>query len=438
LKLSDLTVMELYYSFSILVVLTAFFSFLNSRFLKLPSTIGIMILAMIMSIGLVFFGKMYPEYPLPLFDVIASVDFPSVLLGAMLNFLLFAGAIHIRMHDLRQQRIPIIIFSTLGVVISTVVVAGLMFGVFTLLEMSIPFIECLVFGALISPTDPLAAIAILRKAGIRKPLEIKIAGESLFNDGVGVLLFAIFMPLAMGDAIEITVIHIAGLFVQEAGGGLLVGLVLGYIGSQAIKRINDYKVTVMITVAIVMGGYLVTRYLHISGPLTMVAAGLVIGNYGKATAMSAHDKDYLDKFWEVIDEILNAMLFLIIGFELLLIPDIHQYWLIGCSGIAVVLLARFFSVWIPIRYVPNIGKFDRKTITVLVWCGLRGGVSVALALSLNETIHQNLFLSITYYVVVFSVVIQGLSIGKLMKVQKSMKAQNKPKRAAVPVLMKKT
>jgi CPA1 family monovalent cation:H+ antiporter len=424
--------MELYYSFSILVVLTAFFSFLNSRFLKLPSTIGIMILSMVTSIGLVFLGKTYPEYPLPFFDIIASVDFPSVLLGAMLNFLLFAGAIHVRMHDLRQQRIPIVIFSTLGVVLSTFIVGGLMYGVFMFLEMDVPFIQCLVFGALISPTDPLAAIAILRKAGIRKPLEIKIAGESLFNDGVGVLLFAIFLPLAMGDAVEITVVHVAGLFIQEAGGGLLVGLILGYIGSQAIKRINDYKVTVMITVAIVMGGYLVTRYLHISGPLTMVAAGLVIGNYGKATAMSASDKDYLDKFWEVIDEILNAMLFLIIGFELLLIPEIHQYWLIGCIGIGVVLLARFFSVWLPIRYVPNIGKFDRKTIVVLVWCGLRGGVSVALALSLDPRLHQDLFLSVTYYVVVFSVVVQGLTIGKLISTQKSMKARNKPK--AVPVL----
>jgi CPA1 family monovalent cation:H+ antiporter len=410
--------MELYYSFSILVVLTAFFSFLNSRFLRLPSTVGIMIIAMLTSIALVILGTAYPDFPLPLFDIVASVDFPAVLLSAMLNFLLFAGAIHVSMHDLRQQRLPIIIFSTVGVILSTFIVGTLMYGAFMLLEMSIPFIQCLVFGALIAPTDPLAAISILRKAGIRKSLEIKIAGESLFNDGMSVLLFAIFLPLAMGDPVEITFIHVSGLFVQEAGGGLVVGLLLGYIGSHAIKRINDYKVTVMITVAIVMGGYLITRYLHISGPLTMVAAGLVIGNYGKATAMSASDKDYLDKFWELIDEILNAMLFLIIGFELLIIPDIHQYWLIGCIGIGVVLLARFFSVWLPIRYVPNIGKFDRKTIMILVWGGLRGGVSVALALSLDPSIHQNLFVSITYYVVVFSVVVQGLTIGKFMSMQK--------------------
>jgi CPA1 family monovalent cation:H+ antiporter len=411
--------MELYYTFSILIVLTALFSFLNSRFLKLPSTIGVMIIAMITSIGLVALGKTYPEFPLlPFSNIIASVDFPEVLMGAMLNFLLFAGSIHVSMHDLRKQRIPIMIFSTLGVIISTFVVGALLCVAFMYLEMPIPFLQCLVFGALISPTDPLAAIAILRKAGIRKPLEVKVAGESLFNDGVSVVLFAVLLQLAQGNEVDITFIHITGLFVQEAGGGLFVGILLGYIASQAIKRITDYNVTVMITVAMVMGGYLISRYLHISGPLTMVAAGLVIGNYGKAIAMSRIDKDYLDKFWELIDEILNTMLFLIIGLELLLIPDIKQYWLIGCISIGIVLFARFLSIWLPIRFIPNIGKFDKKTITVLVWGGLRGGVSVALALTLDQNLNQNLFLSITYYVVVFSIVVQGLSIGKLITLQK--------------------
>jgi CPA1 family monovalent cation:H+ antiporter len=411
--------MELYYTFSLLIVLTAIFSYLNSRYLKLPSTIGIMIIAMITSISLVALGKTYPEYPLPFSNIIASVNFPEVLMGAMLNFLLFAGSIHVSMHDLRKQRIPIMIFSTLGVIISTFVVGVLMYFSFMYISIPISLIQCFVFGALISPTDPLAAIAILRKAGIRKPLEVKVAGESLFNDGVSVVLFAVLLQLAQGNEFDITFIHITGLFVQEAGGGLFMGILLGYIGSHAIKRITDYNVTVMITVAIVMGGYLITRYLHISGPLTMVAAGLVIGNYGKATAMSRVDKDYLDKFWELIDEILNAMLFLIIGFELLLIPDIRQYWLIGCVSIVVVLLARFFSIWLPIRFIPNIGKFDGKTITILVWGGLRGGVSVALALSLDQNLNQNLFLSITYYVVVFSIVVQGLSIGRLMSLQKT-------------------
>jgi monovalent cation:H+ antiporter, CPA1 family len=410
--------MDLYYTFSVLIVLAAIFSYLNLRFLKLPSTIGIMIIAMAVSLTLVGVGKSYPHLSVRFSSIIASVNFSEVLMGAMLNFLLFAGAIHISLHDLRKQRIPVMIFSTLGVIISTVVVGSLMYLAFVALGMQIPFIQCLVFGALISPTDPIAVIAILKKARVRKSLEIKVAGESLFNDGVAVVLFAVLLQLAQGSTIDLTFIHITGLFVQEAGGGLLAGLLLGYIGSQGIKRIDSYNVTVIITLAIVMGGYLVARHLHISGPLTMVTAGLVIGNYGKAIAMSTTDRDYLDKFWELIDEILNAMLFLIIGFELLLIPDLKQYWLIGSISVVIVLLARFFSIWLPIRFIPNIGKFDRKTITILVWGGLRGGVSVALALTIDDSLHQHLFLSVTYSIVVFSLIVQGLTIGKLTSFQK--------------------
>ncbi|HYF69206.1 MAG TPA: sodium:proton antiporter [Ohtaekwangia sp.] len=411
--------MELYYTFSILIVLAAVFSYLNLRFLKLPSTIGIMIIAMIASLSLVGLGKSYPHLSIRFSNIIASVDFSEVLMGAMLNFLLFAGAIHISLHDLRQQRAPIMIFSTIGVVISTIVVGSLMYFVFGFFDLNIPFLQCLVFGALISPTDPIAVIAILKKAGIRKSLEIKVAGESLFNDGVAVVLFAILLQLARGSSVDITFVNISGLFLQEAGGGLVVGLGLGYIASRAIMRINSYNVTVIITLAIVMGGYLITRALHLSGPLTMVAAGLVIGNYGKAVAMSATDKDYLDKFWELIDEILNAMLFLIIGFELLLIPDLDSYWALGASAVVIVLLARFCSIWIPIRLVPKIGKFDRKTIIILVWGGLRGGVSVALALTIDNALNKDLFLAITYYVVVFSIIVQGLTIGKLTSFQKA-------------------
>lgn len=411
--------MELYYSFSVLIVLTAIFSYLNLRYLKLPSAIGIMLLAMIVSISLVIAGKSYPDMFTGFTAIIASVDFTEVLMGSMLNFLLFAGAIHISLHDLRKQRVPVMIFSTIGVIISTAFVGTLLYFTFILLGVTIPFIECLVFGALISPTDPIAVIGILKKAGIRKSLEIKVAGESLFNDGVAVVLFAVLLQLARGSEVDLTFMHVSGLFLQEAGGGLLMGLLLGYIASQGIKRINSYNVTVMITLAVVMGGYLVTQLLHISGPLTMVAAGLVIGNYGKAIAMSASDKDYLDKFWELIDEILNAMLFLIIGFELLLIPNLQQYWLIGPIGIVIVLLARFFSIWLPIKFIPNIGTFDARTITILVWGGLRGGVSVALALTIDHNLHHNLFLAITYYVVVFSIVVQGLTVGKLTMMQKS-------------------
>jgi CPA1 family monovalent cation:H+ antiporter len=408
--------MDLYYTLSILVVLSAIFSYINSRYLKLPPAIGIMLLSIITSVSLLALDQIYPAFSQSFSGLIASVDFPAMLMGAMLNFLLFAGAIHVSLQELHKQRLPILILSTLGVILSTFLVGSLMYGLLLQLGLNVPYIQCLVFGALISPTDPLAVIAVLRKVKINKPLEAKIAGESLFNDGVSVLMFAVLLQLAQGGEVDITFRNIAGLFVQEMIGGLVIGLLLGYIGSQGIKRIHDYQVTVLITVAIVMGGYLVTRFLQISGPLTMAAAGLVIGNYGKATAMSTTDKDYLDKFWEMIDEILNAMLFLIIGLELLLIPNIHEDWLIGCFAILIVLVSRFLSIWLPLWIIPSIGRFDSKTMAVLVWGGLRGGVSIALALTIDPKLNQNLFLSATYYVVVFSIAVQGLSIGKLLEV----------------------
>lgn len=406
--------MDLYFTFSILIVLSALFSFINSRFLKLPSAIGIMLLAILASIGLLGLNETVPEFAHYFSGLVAQVDFPAVLMGAMLNFLLFAGAIHVSLQELHKQRIPILILSTLGVILSTFLVGGMMYGVLFYLHVDVPLIQCLVFGALISPTDPLAVIAILKKVGISKPIEIKIAGESLFNDGVSVMLFAILLQLAQGSAEEITFKNVAGLLVQEAIGGVVVGMLLGYVGTQAIKRVNDYQVTVIITVAIVMGGYMVTQFLHISGPLTMAAAGLVIGNYGKRTAMSATDKDYLDKFWEMIDEILNSILFLIIGLELLLITNIEQYWIIGSLSIVIVLLSRYLSIWIPVGLIPNLGRFDGKTMVVLVWGGLRGGVSVALALTIDPHLNQNLFVAVTYYIVVFSIVVQGLSMGKVI------------------------
>jgi CPA1 family monovalent cation:H+ antiporter len=406
--------MDLYYAFSILIVLSALFSYANSRYLKLPPAIGIMLLAIVTSVALLLLSKVFPGFAESFSILVASVDFPAVLMGAMLNFLLFAGAIQISIHELQKHRLPILILSTLGVIVSTFLVGGLMFLLLQQLGLQVPFVQCLVFGALISPTDPLAVIAILKKVRISKQLEIKIAGESLFNDGVSVLLFAILLQLAQGSEVDITFRNVAGLFVQEMIGGLVVGLLLGYVGSQGIKRINDYQVTVLITVAIVMGGYMITRYLHISGPLTMAAAGLVIGNYGKAKAMSATDKDYLDKFWEMLDEILNAMLFLIIGLELILIPNIQQDWIIGAFSILIVLISRYLSIWLPMWVIPQIEPFDGKTMAVLVWGGLRGGVSIALALTIDPGLHQNLFLSATYYVVVFSIVVQGLSIGALI------------------------
>ncbi|GAB4054660.1 cation:proton antiporter [Spirosoma litoris] len=412
--------MELYYSFSVLIVLTAIFSYVNERFLKLPPTIGIMLMAMVVSVALVITGNIFPN----LFDsfsrFIANLDFTEILMGAMLNFLLFAGAIHVRLKDLQEQRAPIIVFSTISVIISTLLVGVLTYFLLPFFRLNVPLIQCLVFGALISPTDPIAVLGILKKAGVRKSLETKVAGESLFNDGVAVVVFVVLLQLAQGSDVDLSFGNISWLLIKEALGGFGMGLLIGYVGSKAMQKIDSANVSALITLAVVMGGYLVARAMHISGPLTMVAAGLVVGNFGKATRISVNTRDYLDKFWELIDEIMNAILFLIIGFELLLIPHIMNYWLVGIISIAVVLFARFISIWVPTLLIPFDTKFDRRTITILVWGGLRGGVSVALALSIDEDLNKNLFLSITYFIVVFSVMVQGLTVSKLTSPKKSL------------------
>ncbi|WP_028667130.1 cation:proton antiporter [Runella zeae] len=413
--------MELYYSFSVLIVLAAIFSYLNERFLKLPSTIGIMLMAMLVSIALVITGNVFPNLFAGFSGLIANIDFTEILMGAMLNFLLFAGAIHIRLKDLKEQRAPIIVFSTVSVIISTVIVGFLSYYILHFFHLDVPLIQCLVFGALISPTDPIAVLGILKKAGVRKSLETKVAGESLFNDGVSVVVFVVLLELAKGEDVDLSFGSVSWLLAKEVLGGFGMGILLGFIGSRAMQRIDSANVSALITLAIVMGGYLIAQAMHISGPLTMVAAGLVIGNYGKATRISVTTRDYLDKFWELIDEILNAILFLIIGLELLLIPDITKYWLIGLISIVVVLFARFISIWIPTLLIPFKTKFDRQTITILVWGGLRGGVSVALALSIEKDLNKDLFLAITYFIVIFSILVQGLTVGKLTQSKKTSK-----------------
>lgn len=406
--------MELYYSFSVLIVLASLFAFLNHRILKLPSTIGIMVMAIIVSILIRFTGiNFFPEITGKLLKIISEFDFTEVLMGAMLNFLLFAGAIHVNIADLRQQRLPILTFSTISVIISTFLIGGIVYYLTPLFGIELPFLYCLLFGALISPTDPIAVLGILKKAKVPKSLETKIAGEALFNDGIAVVLFAVVLQLAQTDTTEISLSSISWLLAKEALGGILLGVLLGYTASKAIKSIDDYIVSVLITLSVVMGGYLIAHTLHTSGPLTMVAAGLLIGNYGKKVAMSSVTKDYLAKFWELIDEILNATLFLFIGFELLLIPDLSNYWLISAVAIFVVLLARFLSIWIPSLIVPFKPKLSRGSFIILVWGGLRGGVSIALVLAVSNSMYKEVLLEMTYFVVVFSIIVQGLTVGKL-------------------------
>ncbi|KMQ63866.1 sodium:proton antiporter [Chryseobacterium sp. BLS98] len=406
--------MELYYSFSALIVLASIFAYLNYRFLKLPSTIGIMVIAIVVSIVLVMFGEtVLPRTFGHLNNLMNSIDFTEVLMGAMLNFLLFAGGIHININDLKEQFRPVLIFSTAGVVISTFVVGFGMFYLLPFLGIHLPFIYCLVFGALISPTDPVAVLSILKQANVSKSLETKVAGESLFNDGMAVVVFTVVMQLAVGKEVDLGVESIGLLLMKEAGGGILLGILLGWVTSRLMREVDDYIISVLVTLSVVMGGYLIARQMHISGPLTMVAAGLFMGNFNVRFKMKSITQDYLIKFWELIDEILNAVLFLFIGFELLMIKDLKHFMVPGLLAIAVVLIARFISIWIPTKFMSLRTRFSPQTVKVLVWGGIRGGVSIALAMSIPKGEYSEIILSITYCVVVFSIIVQGLTIAKV-------------------------
>jgi len=407
--------MNLYDAFTILIVLSAIFGYLNYKFLKLPATIGIMVISLLTSFGIVGLSFFDTGYLQTTVDAITKLDFPDILLRIMLSFMLFAGAIHIDIKVLDKEKIPVIIFSTLGVLLSTFIIGILMFFLLQLFGLNVNFIYCLLFGALISPTDPIAVLGILKGANISKSLEMKITGESLFNDGVAVVIFITIYEIIKSGLQEFNIFDIFILFMREAGGGVIFGFILGYAGYLLLKSIDNYKVEVMITLAIVMGGYSLAYFLHISGPLAMVVAGIIIGNRGKKYAMSETTREYLDKFWELIDEILNAILFILIGFEILIIKKDINYIEIGLISIILVLLSRYLSLGISILMMKFKRTFPKNTIWVLTWGGLRGGISVALALSLTQTMQSGLFVTITYIIVIFSILVQGLTIGKYVK-----------------------
>lgn len=407
--------MEIYDIITLIIVLTATFGYINHRFIKLPRTIGIMLISLIASLIVVGIGIIFPEFFLKTTEAISLIDFQTVVLKVMLSFLLFAAAIHIDSKKLKTERTAIITFATIGVVISTFVIGSLLYFTTVIFGLSVNYLYCLLFGALISPTDPIAVVGVLKKAKIPESLETKISGESLFNDGIGVVLFITFYEIAQIGFENISGWKIIWLFVREAGGGLLFGWLLGNLGYLALRSIDNYVVEVMISLAIVMGGYSLADTLHLSGPLTMVMAGLITGNKSMDVVASDVTRDYIGKFWEMIDEVMNAILFLLIGFEMLIIPfNLTLLWL-GCITIAIVLFGRLVSVSLPIRVLRYKNSFARNTIPILTWSALRGGISVALALSVPKYMYGDMFVSITYIVVLFSIIIQGLTVGKFAK-----------------------
>jgi CPA1 family monovalent cation:H+ antiporter len=405
----------LYNTFAILLVLAAAFGYINHRFLRLPSTIGLMILALVSSLIAVALGHMGVEWVLTASQLVRGIDFHTVLMQVMLSFLLFAGAIHVDVRALGDQRLPVATLASIGMLISTGIVATIMYFVLPLFGLSIDYIYCLLFGALISPTDPIAVLGILKEARISKSLEINIVGESLFNDDIAVVVFVSLFQIARFGSGEATVGAVGELFLREAVGGILLGVAMGYATYWALRTIDHYQVEVLITLALVMGGTALATALHTSGPLAIVVAGLIVGDKGRSLGMSDVTREYLDKFWEILDEILNAVLFVLIGLEMLILDINRMILVVGAVAIVVVLLARTIAVALPLSFLRSRFEFNRPNLRVLTWGGLRGGISVALALSLPDTMPRDLIVGITYVVVVFSIIVQGLTIGPLVK-----------------------
>jgi len=406
--------MDLFHLFSIIIVLSAAFAYINFRVLKLPRAIGLMFLTLLFSFLVIGVGFIFPAFREAVATQLLDINFSELLLEGMLSFMLFAGAIHIRYEDLKSERVSIILFSTISVLLSTFIIGVVTFYLLNTFGIQVQFMHALLFGALISPTDPIAVLSILKSAGISKSLETKIAGESLFNDGVAVVVFITILQLAQPDS-SLEFSNILMLFSKEAIGGILLGMAIGWIGYKIFASIDNYQVEVLITLAIVMGGYTLAHFLHVSGPLAMVAAGIITGNHGRKFGMSAMTVEYVDKFWEIIDEILNATLFVLIGLELLVIETNANIVIVGFMLIIVSLMARYISVYIPSLAIRLKEKITQRTLLILTWGGLRGGISIALALSIQPEMNRSIWVTITYVIVCFSILVQGLTVGKLAK-----------------------
>lgn len=401
---------------AICVVVTSLLAYMNHRWLRLPVTIGVMAIALLMSLMIVGLGRLGIDLGIREYEerFVRSIDFSDVLMQGMLSFLLFAGALHVDLAALARFRWQVAGLAVLGTLLSTVAVGFGMWLLLPMFDLHLSLLYCLLFGALISPTDPIAVMGILKSAHAPPDLELVIAGESLFNDGVGVVLFSLVLGvLASGGAPSLA--NAGVLLLHEAGGGLLLGAVLGYLAYRLLKSIDEYRVEVLLTLAVVIGGYSLASHLHVSGPLAMVVAGLIVGNGGRRYAMSDTTRRYVDMFWELIDEILNAVLFVLLGMEVLIIAFSWQGLAAGAVAVAVTLAARALTVGLPVRAAGLRFGLPKGSSRVLVWGGLRGGISVALALSLPLGDMRDLILALTYCVVVFSILVQGLTVGVVVR-----------------------
>ena len=415
--------MSLFALVSILISLAAVSSWVNYRYIKLPTTVGVTLVALVASLALILVGPYAAGFREQAATLVARIDFNQVVLHGMLAFLLFAGAIHVKLEELGREWLTVTLLATFGTLASTFLVGGATWLVLAWLGLGIPFLHALLFGALISPTDPIAVLGILKSVGAPRQLEVQVAGESLFNDGLGVVVFLALLQLSGSDAgasagtpMALGAGAVGALLLKEVGGALVLALVVGFITFQMLKRVDNYQVEVLLTLALAMGLYALADALHLSAPIAVVVAGLVVGNPGRAFAMSDRTREHVDTFWELIDEILNVVLFLLIGLELLVLPIERGWMLAGALAIPIVLTARWLSVAGIIVPLGWMRTQPRGAIAIFTWGGLRGGISVAMALSLPVSGSRSLVLTLTYFVVVFSILVQGLTVGQVIRI----------------------
>lgn len=405
--------MSIFELMALVVTITALFSYFNLRFVHLPTTIGVMLVALSSSALLILLENCGIGFQKEAAGILKSVNFDDTMMQGMLSFLLFAGALHINLNDLAEQKVAIATLAVGGVLLSTLIFGTAVYFILRLIGLGLPFAYCLLFGALISPTDPIAVLGMLKTTKIPKSLEIKIAGESLFNDGVGVVAFIMLSEAALSGQ-SVSGGRVLTLFMQEAVGGAAFGLLIGYFAYLLLKSVDNYQVEVLLTLALVMGGYALAQAIHTSGPIAIVVAGILIGNHGRRFAMSERTREHLDTFWELIDEILNAVLFVLIGLEILVLSFTSRLLAAGMLAVPALLFARWASVALPIKVMQRWRKFSPGVVRILTWGGLRGGISVAMALSLPAGPERETILVITYILVIFSIVAQGLTFKRLV------------------------
>ncbi len=401
--------MTIFNVFILLIVLAAFFSYFNVRYLHIPSTIGMIMFSLVLSLVLILLD--YLGLPLKKYaqNLLGYVNFRDLLLNIFLSFLLFAGALTVNLDDLLPQKGTILSLATLGVVLSTFIVGGIVWLILSAFHTDVPILYCFLFGALISPTDPVAVLSLMKSVGAGKRLEALVSGESLFNDGIGVIVFLTLENVALRESGNLYA-GVGIMFARQVAGGILFGLAAGFLAYQMLKRVDEYKSEILITLALVMGGYAVAEASGVSGPLAMVVSGLLIGNPGRAFAMSEKTRESLDLFWELIDNILNALLFILIGLEMLVLDFKLYYLLIGAFIIPAVLISRWVSVAPFVHIFRKEKEYHQDLTTFLTWGGLRGGIAIALALSLPDSPYRDPVISITYLVVIFSILVQGLTL----------------------------